>query len=132
MIATDLSTLLLPDTSLRPFPLRIDTGDDLDVKRTFRIAPRISPPIWEFRRESRLLRLQRPLLVRIWSEELFVFAENVTLNICGTGGTQDEAVDDFGVHAFYFYDYYRSLPVQSAMGEALRLKREFESLFVEE
>jgi hypothetical protein len=74
----------------------------------------------------------RPLLVQVYTDEGFVFARNVSLSICGTGQSLEEAMADFSLHAIHFYEYYKALPASKLMGDAIKLKRLFADLFVEE
>jgi len=70
--------------------------------------------------------------VRVYSEEPFFFAQNEALAICGAGSSLEEAMADFSVHAVHFYKYYKALPSTRVMGDAVRLKKLFNDLFVEE
>ncbi|MBF0515856.1 MAG: hypothetical protein HQK97_01890 [Nitrospirae bacterium] len=63
-------------------------------------------------------------------EEVF-FAESETLVVVGTGSSENEAIDDMCKHIVHFYHYYRKLPLDKVTGDAIRLKKIYETLFVE-
>lgn len=84
------------------------------------------------RHGTRTLTLKLPLLVSLTTEDGFFFALNDMLRIVGTGSSEAEAMEDFCSHVVHFYDYYRALPDDKVIGQAVLLKQIFEGLFVEE
>jgi len=111
---------------------RIRTGDWADRFREAAKAPVSSAPLWRITHKPRSFLMSRPLLVQVFTDEGFVFARNASLSICGTGASLEEAMADFSLHAVHFYEYYRSLPESKLVGDAIRLKKLFADLFVEE
>lgn len=73
-----------------------------------------------------------PIKVRIYSEDNLFFAENETLVIIGTGSSVLEAMDDFCRHIIHFYYYYKKLSLDKITGDAVRLKKLYETLFIEQ
>lgn len=122
----------LPSPELLARPARVRTADSLDPISAAARSKLRAAPVWRIEHERRSIRLTRPLLVRIYAEEGYVFMQNETLAICGTGRSLEEAMADFSIHVLHFYQYYRSLPEAKVMSEAARLKSLFQSLFVEE
>lgn len=132
-----MSVAPMPISDLRPMipagltsnEPRIRTGD------LFREATKVpvgSAPLWRITHKPRSFRMIRPLLVQVFTDEGFIFARNASLSICGTGASMDEAMADFSLHAIHFYEYYRSLPESKLMGDAIKLKKLFADMFVEE
>lgn len=130
-----------------PFKLvrpEVDTGrseDRFAKSATGRLEERIgaavhggtrSAPIWHVRQQQRCFRLVRPLMVRVRQEGGFFFAENETLRIVGTGTDTEEALRDFSFQLMYFHHYYTQIPAHKVVGEAERLKRLYQRIFVEE
>lgn len=111
---------------------QVRTADWSDWLKSFGKAPIRSAPLWTVQRKPRVINLKRPLLVRVYAEGEFFFANNETLSIYGTGSTVDEAMADFCLHAIHFYNYYRALPSTKVIGPAVQLKKIFDELFVEE
>lgn len=72
-----------------------------------------------------------PIKVHIYSDDSLFFAENETLVIIGTGSSAIEAMDDFCSHVIHFYHYYKKLSWNKVTGDAVRLKKLYETLFVE-
>ena len=74
----------------------------------------------------------KPLFAHLYFEDGLFFAENETLLLYGTGTTQEEAIEDLGLHIIHFYQYYKDLDWSQVTGDAIRLKRIHEGLLVEE
>lgn len=72
--------------------------------------------------------VEKPIIVKIYNEGKWVFAENETLAITGTGETQEEAIKDFEAHVLYFYSYYKDIPSSDLTGDAITLKEVFSNL----
>jgi hypothetical protein len=75
-------------------------------------------------------KLNRLISLNVYKDEKYFFAENKTLNICGTGETSDEAVKDAKIHISHFYEYYKKLEQDKLMGDALRLKELYKDLLI--
>ena len=112
-----------------PADLRVRTGDW--VVRSLPFAEEAASPvaIWEIRKGRTHLRAKTAISVRMWSEEAFIFAENESLRVLGHGRDIESALADFNAHVVYFHKYYSNLREDQVMGEGLRLKRLFESMF---
>ena len=88
-------------------------------------------PVWTIPSKTKIYKVSKPIKVRIYQEENFWFVENETLVIAGTGNTREEAMDDFRRHIIHFHKYYKKLPANKVTGDAVRLKKLFETLFSE-
>ena len=88
-------------------------------------------PLWTIHGKTKIYKVSKPIKVRIYQEENFWFVENETLVIAGTGNTREEAMDDFCRHIIHFHKYYKKLPANKVIGDAVRLKKIFETLFSE-
>ena len=89
-------------------------------------------PIWRVQSPHTRIRATKPIAVKIRYEDSFYFAENETLRITGTGQTPQEAISDFLLHLIHFHQYFKALPWDKVTGDATNLKKQFETLFVEE
>lgn len=88
-------------------------------------------PIWSITDRAEKRQLSKPIKVHIYMEEEVFFAESETLVVVGTGSSENEAIDDMCKHIVHFYHYYRKLPLDKVTGDAIRLKKIYETLFVE-
>lgn len=111
---------------------QVRTADWTDRLKSLEKAPIRSAPLWTVQRQPHVITLKRPLLVEVYAEGEYFFANNETLSIYGTGATLEEAMADFCLHAIHFYKYYRALPSTKVIGPAVELKKIFDELFVEE
>src|SRR3989338_2958733 len=89
-------------------------------------------PLWTIPVRMKQYRSVKPITVHIHVEDNVFFAENETLVIVGTGNSLTEAIADLSNHIIHFYHYYKKLPMDKVTGDAARLKRVYETLFVEE
>ena len=81
---------------------------------------------------TKSIRNTKPITIKIFIEEDIFFAENENLAICGTGESKQEAINDFVMHLIHFYEYYKTINDDILMGEAIRLKKLYNDLFLEE
>lgn len=88
-------------------------------------------PLMEFQVEARTYVMSKPVLLRVYREDDVFFAENKSLVLCGTGASRDEAVLDFVKHLDYFHSFYKRQRENDLLGDALRLKKIYDSLLVE-
>jgi hypothetical protein len=88
-------------------------------------------PIWSVTDKAKKRQVSKPLKVNIYFEDDVFFAENETLVVVGSGSSVTEAIDDMFKHIIHFYQYYRKLPLDKVTGDAVRLKKIYETLFVE-
>ncbi len=89
-------------------------------------------PLWTVTTKTRIFKVAKPIKVRSYSEDNLFFAENETLVIIGTGSSAMEAMDDFCRHIIHFCHYYKKLSWDKATGDAVRLKKLYETLFIEQ
>lgn len=89
-------------------------------------------PVWRVFHKGKKYRASKPISVRVYREGDFFFVENERLVVCGTGASRQEAFEDFCSHLVHFSQHYRKLSKKNARGDALRLKKLFEHLLVEE
>lgn len=89
-------------------------------------------PLWTIPVRKKHYRSAKPIKVYIHVEDDIFFAENETLVVVGTGKSPAEAIADLSNHIIHFYHYYRNLPFDKITGDAIRLKRVYETLFIEE
>lgn len=85
-------------------------------------------PLWSISK----YKVSKPIKVHIYFEDNLFFAENETLVVVGTGNSIDEAMDDFCRHIIHFYHYYKRLSRDKITGDAIRLKKLYETLFTEQ
>ena len=112
----------------------VDTAAEIIVEDLLRslLSRQLMTPLWSVGTPEKRFRTIKPLSVRIYFEDGLFFAENETLLLYGTGTTPDEAVEDLGLHIIHFYQYYKDLDWPQVTGDAIRLKRIYEGLLVEE
>lgn len=108
----------------------VTTGGDMGPVHEALRASSSWAPIWRIIQRQRVISLKRPLLVRVYSEGDFVFAENESLSVCGVGSSSEEAMADFALHLVHFHEYYRKLSAREVIGEGARLKEAFADLFM--
>ncbi len=77
-------------------------------------------------------RVRQPIKVCIYRDGEFYFAENETLVLYGVGKSVMEAIEDFRQHVVHFWTYYNNLTWKQVSGDAVRLKRIYANLLVEE
>lgn len=85
-------------------------------------------PLWSIPK----YKVSKPIKVHIYFEDNLFFAENETLVVVGTGNSINEAMDDFCRHIIHFYHYYKRLSRDKVTGDAIRLKKLYETLFTEQ
>lgn len=89
-------------------------------------------PLWTIPVKKKHYRSIKPIKIHIHVEDNVFFVENDTLTVVGTGKSLTEAIADLYKHIIHFYNYYKNLPFDKVTGDAIRLKRVYETLFVEE
>jgi hypothetical protein len=102
-----------------------------DKKFRYTFSNRHSAPLWTITTETKRYIISKPIKVLIYPEDNLFFAENETLVVIGTGDSATEAINDFCRHVIHFYHYYKRLPLDKATGDAIRLKKLYETLFTE-
>ncbi len=76
--------------------------------------------------------VNKPIALKIYQDEGLFFAENENLNICGIGETSQEALTDLYLYILHFYNYYREIDKERLIGDAVRLKKLYHNLLIEE
>jgi|GEM_PF-2026928 len=74
-------------------------------------------------------KLTNPLNVCVYSEDSLFFVENNDLVIVGTGNSVKAATQDFWRHVIHFRGYYKALSINKITGDAVRLKKLYDTLF---
>jgi hypothetical protein len=116
----------------RPAEPKVETGCGVGRVRQA-LGEKVGPVfLWRIGLRHGASALRRPLQVRVYAEGSFVFAENETLAVCGTGETSEDAVEDLASHVAHFHAYYKALPPSKVTGEAERLKKAYSEIFDEE
>jgi hypothetical protein len=88
--------------------------------------------LWSITTKTKKFTVSKPIKIRLYSEDNLFFAENESLVIIGTGSSAMAAMDDFCSHLVHFYHYYKRLPWDKVTGDAVRLKKLYETLFIEQ
>ncbi len=89
-------------------------------------------PIIHIPKNIRCVKNTKPIAISLYVEEGMFFAENKNLAICGSGENKREAINDFMIHLIHFYEYYKSIDEDKLIGKAIKLKKLYSELFVEE
>ncbi|MDP2682275.1 MAG: hypothetical protein Q8P28_05645 [Deltaproteobacteria bacterium] len=92
----------------------------------------LSAPLWTIPVKKKHYRSTKPIKVYFHVDDNVFFAENETLVVVGTGKSLTEAMADLSEHIIHFYNYYKKLPFDKVTGDAIRLKKVYETLFIEE
>ena len=111
-----------------PFPS--GTAYERTPAKDFR-GQNLFAPLWSVASQKKRYKVSKPIKIHIHSEDNLFFAENETLVVVGTGASVSEAIDDFCRHIIHFYQYYKKLSWDKVTGDAVRLKKIYETLFVE-
>ncbi len=89
-------------------------------------------PLWNITTQTEKYKVSKPIKVHIYLEDNLFFAENETLVVVGTGNSINEAMDDFCRHIIHFYHYYKRLSRDKVTGDAIRLKKLYDTLLAEQ
>jgi len=92
---------------------------------------RHSAPLWIQGGKARNLKSARPIQVVIFSENGWIFAENDSLGVAGTGRKLSEALDDLTDSILHLHRHYKALAFDQVTGDGVRLKKLFDELFEE-
>ena len=88
--------------------------------------------IYRLSNENKQYIINNPIAVKIYQDEALFFAENENLNVCGTGETSQEALADLYLHILHFYNYYREINEERLTENAIKLKKLYHDLLIEE
>lgn len=113
--------------------LEVGTAPGIDPLQVFRQIRKVQPaPLWRLYTKTKKFYTPKPISVKISCDEDLFFAENENLVICGTGDTPEKALEDLCLHIIHFFEYYKKLDKSKLRGDALRLKKLYENLLIEE
>ena len=114
--------------------VRVDTAKEIVGKELLRSlsSRQFVAPLWSVRTPEKRFRTIKPLSVHIYFDEGLFFAQNETLFLYGTGMSPEEAIEDLELHIIHFYQYYKNLDWSQVTGDAIRLKKLYEGLLLEE
>jgi hypothetical protein len=88
--------------------------------------------IYRLSKENKQYIVSKPIALKIYQDEGLFFAENENLNVCGIGETSQEALADLHLHILHSYKYYREIDKEQLVGDAIRLKKLYHNLLIEE
>ncbi len=111
----------------------VGTAMAIDPQQIFanRIKPYVAP-LWRLQGKTKRFYAPTPIVVKVYRDEDFFFAENENLAVCGTGNTTQDALQDLALHIIHFFEYYKKLDNSQLAGDALRLKTLYQNLLIEE
>lgn len=113
--------------------LGVETASGIDPHQVFRQIRKYQPaPLLKIYTKTKKYYTPKPITVIISHDEGFFFAENDNLDVCGTGDTPVEALNDLCLHIIHFFEHYKKLDKSKLIGDALRLKELYKNLLVEE
>jgi hypothetical protein len=112
--------------------IKVETASMEESQQIFNQRRKYQPaPIMKLQEDTRKFYTPMPILVNTYRDEDLFFAENENLVVCGTGHTQQEAIQDLSLHIIHFFKYYKKLDKSELIGDALRLKELYQNLLVE-
>ena len=85
-------------------------------------------PVWAISINGELRSLSKPLALRVSSEGSRYYAVNDLLDICGYGGSPQDAVSVALGEITYLYSHYAALSVNDVIGHGEFLKAKFNKL----
>ncbi len=118
----------------KPCEMEIATALNISSADSFVLwqqQEKCSLPIWNLKSKTTTYRTRKPIAVTIYKDNGLFFAENENLSVYGYGETQEKAIFELGLHILHFYQYYRKLNKDNAVGEAIRLKQLYKDLLME-
>lgn len=89
-------------------------------------------PLFQLHVQNRHYRAVIPITVYVYSDGEWFFAENEALVLTGSGASTEEAIRDLEQHIVHFWNYYKQLPDEKLTGDAIRLKRIYSGLLIED
>lgn len=116
-------------SSILPGTDYIDINQELE--RVVKQTPHFMP-IMGVKSGIKSYRTKQPIRVHVAKDGEQYFAENDNLLLFGAGSTVMEAIDDFIQHVMHFWQYYNELTYEQVTGDAIRLKKIYEELLIEE
>jgi hypothetical protein len=89
-------------------------------------------PIFRIYSGRKKFKLTKTILVKIYRDEDIFFVESEKLLLYGTGDNTEEAIQDFNLHIIHFYEYYKNIDPNKLTKKALKLKKFYTNLLIEE
>lgn len=120
----------LPSNYRSTLVTEIGTTNIIDWQQVFKNKKTIY--IYRLFKENKRYIINNPIAVKIYQDEGLFFTENENLNVCGTGETSQEALADLYLYILHFYNYYREIDKERLIGDAVRLKKLYHDLLIEE
>ncbi|MCK4309474.1 MAG: hypothetical protein KAW42_05825 [Candidatus Atribacteria bacterium] len=108
----------------------IGTTNIIDLQQVFKNKKTIY--IYRLFKKNKRYLTNKPIAVKIYQDEGLFFTENENLNVCGTGETSQEALADLYLHILHFYNYYREINEEQLTENAIKLKKLYHDLLIEE
>ena len=108
----------------------IGTTNIIDWQQVFKNKKTVY--IYRLSKENKQYIVNKPIALKIYQDDGLFFAENENLNVCGTGETSQEALADLYLHILHFYSYYREINEEQLTENAIRLKKLYHDLLIEE
>ena len=120
----------LPNNYRSTLVTEIGTTNIVDWQQVFKNKKTIY--IYRLFKENKRYLTNKPIAVKIYQDEGLFFTENENLNVCGTGETSQEALADLYLHILHFYNYYREINEEQLTENAIKLKKLYHDLLIEE
>lgn len=110
----------------------IDVSDISGFDKTSWVkrSTQFKTPVWKFSYKNKTILASKPISIEIKKGEAHFFAENENLGIYSIGESYNCAIKAFCEELIYFYNHYKNLPWTRVTGEAKRLKKLYEELFL--
>ena len=120
----------LPNNYKSTLVAEVGTAEIIDWQQIFKNKKTIY--IYRLFKENKRYIINNPIAVKIYQDEGLFFTENENLNVCGTGETSQEALADLYLHILHFYNYYREINEERLTENAIKLKKLYHDLLIEE
>ncbi|MCG2726382.1 MAG: hypothetical protein L6420_09075 [Elusimicrobia bacterium] len=109
----------------------IETADSINANKILEENTYSVKPIFKIQIKNKIYNLNKPINVKISSDNETFFAENETLSLYGCGENEEEAINDLCVHIIHYYEYYKNIASNKIAGNAIKLKALYEDLLME-
>jgi len=120
----------LPNNYRSTLVTDVGTTNIIDWQQVFKNKKTVY--IYRLSKENKQYIVNKPIALKIYQDDGLFFAENKNLNVCGIGETPQEALADLHLHILHFYKYYREIDKERLIGDAVRLKKLYRNLLIEE
>ena len=120
----------LPSNYRSTLVAEVGTTNIIDWQQVFKNRKTVY--IYRLSKENKQYIVNKPIALKIYQDDGLFFAENENLNVCGIGETSQEALADLYLHILHFYKYYREIDKEQLVGDAIKLKKLYRNLLIEE